>query len=266
MINRWDETWHRLREWTNGQAPSERLAAQIILQEGFTSFDPSHPLGGPDGKKDAICEKYGKKWLMAVYFPRGQKEFSDIKEKFINDLLGVEVNKVEGIAFVTNQELRLGERQDLKEFAKKISLELFHLERITTILDKPDMCSIRQQFLKISSVNSSSQSVNKILIRYADTAWDLYSKFDRLQYKLVDGTQNDALGLQIQNEINEIGWELKRDVDRINSTESYVDQSLRERSIEVYNFFAQIMSKKEGSLDTFRSLISRLSNDIENNT
>jgi hypothetical protein len=24
-----DETWHRLREWTAGQAPSERLAAQL---------------------------------------------------------------------------------------------------------------------------------------------------------------------------------------------------------------------------------------------
>jgi len=37
MINmtiRWDETWHRLLEWTNGQAQSERLAAQILISEG----------------------------------------------------------------------------------------------------------------------------------------------------------------------------------------------------------------------------------------
>jgi hypothetical protein len=32
---RTDETWHRLREWTNGQAPSERLASQILAHEGF---------------------------------------------------------------------------------------------------------------------------------------------------------------------------------------------------------------------------------------
>jgi hypothetical protein len=56
---RWDETWHRLRDWTNGQGPSERLAAQILLNEGFTAFDPSHPLGGKDGGKDAICMKDG---------------------------------------------------------------------------------------------------------------------------------------------------------------------------------------------------------------
>ena len=264
MINRWDETWHRLREWTNGQAPSERLAAQILLEAGYSNLDPSHPLGGPDGKKDAICEKDGKKWLMAVYFPRGQKRFTEIKKKFLDDLKGVESNKVEGIAFVTNQEISVIERSDLEKTSKKISLDLFHLEKIVTVLDKPDMCSIRQQFLQISSINSSSQGSNRILSRYVDTAWYLYSKFDRLQYKMANRTQSDSLGLQIQYEINERGWELKRDVDIINSTESNVDQSLREKSTKVYNFFIQIMNTREGSLDTFRSLISQLSNQIEN--
>jgi hypothetical protein len=70
MASRWDETWHRLRDWTNGQAPSERLAAQILLSDGFVGLDPSHPLGGKDGTKDAIAHKDGKRWLMAVYFPR----------------------------------------------------------------------------------------------------------------------------------------------------------------------------------------------------
>lgn len=81
MNYRWDETWHRLREWTNGQAPSERLAAQILLHEGYKSLDPSHPLGGKDGGKDAICQKGNQKWLMAVYFPRGQQDFNEIKKK-----------------------------------------------------------------------------------------------------------------------------------------------------------------------------------------
>ena len=55
MASRWDETWHRLRNWTNGQSPSERLAAQILLNEGYTGLDPSYPLGGQDGGKDAIA-------------------------------------------------------------------------------------------------------------------------------------------------------------------------------------------------------------------
>ena len=67
--NRYDETWHRLREWTKGQTPSERLAAQILLHEGFSDFDPSHPLGGKDGGKDAIATKEGMRFAMAVYFP-----------------------------------------------------------------------------------------------------------------------------------------------------------------------------------------------------
>lgn len=49
MANRIDETWHRLRDWTYGSAPSERLAAQILHHEGFEAIDPSHPLGGKDG-------------------------------------------------------------------------------------------------------------------------------------------------------------------------------------------------------------------------
>src|SRR5262245_5560410 len=99
MTDRWDETWHRLREWTNGQGPSERLAAQILLSEGYRNLDPSHPLGGPDGGKDAICEKDGRRWVMAVYFPRGQKSSREIEEKFISDLEGTRTNDVDAMAF-----------------------------------------------------------------------------------------------------------------------------------------------------------------------
>ena len=72
---RWDETWHRLREWTNGQTRSERLAAQILISEGFKGLDPSHPLGGADGGKYAICSYGEDEWIMAVYFACGKKRF-----------------------------------------------------------------------------------------------------------------------------------------------------------------------------------------------
>lgn len=156
MTNRWDETWHRLRDWTNEQAPSERLAAQLLIQQGFDSVDPSHPLGGPDGGKDALCSKQGKTWIMAVYFPRGQKNFTQIRKKFEGDLLGVSDNGARGIVFVTNQEVRLSEREDLRRLAAPIDLELFHLERITAILDKPDMAAVRHQFLGIENVTVGS--------------------------------------------------------------------------------------------------------------
>lgn len=146
---RWDETWHRLRDWTNGQAPSERLAAQILLSEGYSDLDPSHPLGGPDGCKDGLCKKDGKTWVMAVYFPRGQQKPQTIKKKFKDDLRGVARNGAHGLAFVTNQELSNAEKKLLRKAAAPVSVDLFHLERITTILDKPAMAAVRKQFLLI---------------------------------------------------------------------------------------------------------------------
>ena len=65
------EAWHRLLEWDKGQAPSERLAALLLSNEGFKNVDPSHPLGGKDGLKDMMLSYNGSKWIGAVYFPRG---------------------------------------------------------------------------------------------------------------------------------------------------------------------------------------------------
>jgi hypothetical protein len=154
VTNRWDETWHRLREWTNGQGPSERLAAQILLSEGYKDLDPSHPLGGRDGLKDAVCVKDGKRWVMAAFFPRGQEKLSAIKKKLLDDLKGVATNAVDALAFVTNQELSLSERAALKKAAKGVLVELYHLDRVTTILDQPAMADVRRQFLGIEAADN----------------------------------------------------------------------------------------------------------------
>ena len=82
------ETWYRLLEWDKGQTPAERLAAIILSGEGFRNVDPSHPLGGKDGLKDMVLSYQAKKWIGAVYFPRGQQDFAEIKKKFTHDLDG----------------------------------------------------------------------------------------------------------------------------------------------------------------------------------
>lgn len=148
--SRIDETWHRLREWSYGQPPSERLAALILDDEGFKDIEPSHPLGGKDGGRDGECTRDGSKWIWAVYFARGQQDFNTIKKKLEADIAAARKHAPAGIAFVTNQELRLSERRDLRELGGDINIELFHLERIASILDRTRMAPIRQKFLKIA--------------------------------------------------------------------------------------------------------------------
>jgi hypothetical protein len=147
MKIRWDETWHRLRDWTNGSAPSERLAAQVLKIEGFSSLDPSHPLGGPDGGTDGLCLRGGKRWAMAVYFPRGQQATRVTRRKFISDAEKARLAGVDGIAFVTNQEITHSTRTNFIGMAAPMLVEIFHLERLTAILDHPPMHPVRAQFL-----------------------------------------------------------------------------------------------------------------------
>ena len=143
------ETFNRLLNWDRGHAPSERLAAIILSKEGFNGVDPSHPLGGKDGLKDMTLSSDGKRWIGAVYFPRGQQSFPDIKKKFAHDLDGVKANNAEGLAFVTNQELRLGERKILTELMPEVDVQIYHLERIASLLNTPSFYGIRMEFLDI---------------------------------------------------------------------------------------------------------------------
>lgn len=143
------ETFSRLLNWDRGQAPSERLAAVILSKEGFKGIDPSHPLGGKDGLKDMTLSFEGKRWIGAVYFPRGQQTFASIKDKFLHDLAGVKANDAEGLAFLTNQELRLGERKELSELSGDVDVQIYHLERIGSLLNTPSCYGIRMEFLDI---------------------------------------------------------------------------------------------------------------------
>jgi hypothetical protein len=141
-----DETWNRLREWTKGQKAAERLASTLLQTEGY-SVDPSHPLGGKDSRKDLICFKDGLKLVGAAYFPRGQKTLPAIKKKLSSDLEGVEKNNASGFVFITNQELKLNERKILININTNIVIELYHLERLTLLLNTPKNYGVRLEFL-----------------------------------------------------------------------------------------------------------------------
>ena len=186
-----DETWNRLREWTKGQKASERLSSSLLLTERF-DVDPSHPLGGADGGKDALCRKDGLTLVAAAYFPRGQQSFNGILEKFNNDLQGVDRNKADGIVFVTNQERLLAERKQLIDRASPKLAELYHLERLTLLLNSPSNYGLRFEYLGMSISESEflaflanrdgqhyqrfqdlNSSFNKVLTQLQQQAQDL---------------------------------------------------------------------------------------------
>jgi hypothetical protein len=143
------ETWHRLLEWDKGQSESERLAARLLSGQGYSSVDPGHPLGGPDGGKDIVCTRDGQAHYVSVFFPRGQQPFSQIEKKLKSDLKKIKSKKPVGIVFFTNQELTLGQREKLDKTASPLSLDTFHLERIASCLDCPGGYGLRLEFLSI---------------------------------------------------------------------------------------------------------------------
>ncbi len=128
------------------------MCAGILTIEGFTAVDPQHPLGGPDGIKDVVCRRGITKFVAAAYFPTTHQTFASIKAKFQNDLTGVPKNSVRGIVFFTNQPLTISERLELTALAKNDaeSIELYHLERLRSVLDSPVGCGLRLEYLRIA--------------------------------------------------------------------------------------------------------------------
>lgn len=188
------ETWRRLREWDRGQTPSERLAAQILRFEEYTAIDPSHPLGGRDGLKDLICKKDGKKFIAASYFPRGQQTKAKIEKKFKEDLEGVKKNNADGIAFVTNQELSLSERRTLEELASPADLDLFHLERLASVLDSPQFYGIRLDFLDIEMTKEEQLAFMAVISQLKDSLETLLSVINKS--KLLKGELEKVISQQ----------------------------------------------------------------------
>ena len=150
-------TESQLREWREGSARAERLAAAILYLDGFTELDPQAPLGGPDSRKDILCAKASTEFVGAAYFPT-DKTFAEIKVKFEHDLEGLERHDRQGLVFITNQSIGLNDRLTLEEIATdrgKMAI-LYHRERIRSILDSPAGYGVRLEFLRIP-MNESEQ-------------------------------------------------------------------------------------------------------------
>lgn len=193
---RTDETQKRLLDWTYGQPPSERLAAQVLAAEGYEDVDPSHPLGGPDGGRDGECTRDGKNGVWAVYFSRGQDNtLTALKKKLKADIKAAAKHNPEFLVFVTNQELRLSHRTTLRDLGGDIEIELFHLERVAGVLDRPHMAQVRQQFLGIRAIGVAPMdikvSVEGVVHAFTDDTEvrDIFVEFqeDRIRERSEEG-------------------------------------------------------------------------------
>lgn len=149
-MTRPDETQQRLLRWSGGQH-SERLAAQVLLEDGYKDPDPSHPYGGPDGGRDGMFTRDGNRWVMAVYFPRGQVTAKEIEAKLRGDVESALKHDPYGVVFVTNQEIPMSQRETLREVSTAVQIEIYHMERVAAVLDKPVMHSTRKRFLDIDT-------------------------------------------------------------------------------------------------------------------
>src|SRR5579863_1468454 len=183
------DTELRLSYWRDGSTQAERLAAVALRLSGYEQIDPQSPLGGPDGKKDLLCERGGLIWVGAVYFPSTPVGFASIKKKYKSDFTGTPT-EARGFVFITNQTLTPGQRKTLNAFAEAAGKEgeLIHLQKLVTLLDSPLGYGTRLQFLKIPmsieeqlswAVDSDSQTA-KALATHSRELLALRASIERL--------------------------------------------------------------------------------------
>jgi Restriction endonuclease len=152
-----NETFWQLLEWSSRSEDAERLATQVLEHRGYY-VRPSQPRGGSDGQADGIVQKLrpngeveATRGVMAVYFPSGKVSWATIRSKLVKDAAGVSANRASYLVFVTNQQITVKQREKAAA-ALDIPLELFHVEDLVTVLDKPSMAQLRQDYLGISSL------------------------------------------------------------------------------------------------------------------
>lgn len=170
-------TYQVIINWDKGQPFSERMAAKIIGIEGYQGIDPQSPMGGPDGTKDIICYKGGKKFVVGCYFPNGQKPFNDIQDKFNDDIKGVAKNNAQGFVFVTNQKITPGERITLCQGHSDTTI--YHGESVCGVLDSPKGYGVRLEYLGIELTKEEQ-------ISFLSSHLDLQQNFEEIKSALAE--------------------------------------------------------------------------------
>ncbi|GGQ83610.1 Fic family protein [Couchioplanes azureus] len=136
-----------LRDWRQGQIAAERMCAAILAIDNYVDIDPQAPLGGPDGRKDILAVKSGKRVVVGVYFPPTHPAFGQIKTKYTDDRVGVQKYAADHFVFMVNQPLTVAERAVLLAAGSQAD-QIYHLERLRAHLDSPAGYGVRLEFLR----------------------------------------------------------------------------------------------------------------------
>ncbi len=172
-----NNTYQILINWDKGQPFSERMSGKVLSIEGYSSIDPQSPLGGPDGKKDIVCTKDDRKYVIGCYFPCGQKSISDITEKYNGDYEGIKKNSADGFIFVTNQKITPSERVKICENHPKSTI--YHGEKIVGVLDSPKGYGVRLEYLGIELTKEEQ-------ISFLNSHIDLKENYEEIKALLGD--------------------------------------------------------------------------------
>lgn len=206
-----------LTNWEKGSGDAERLCADLLRLEAFEDVDPQHPLGGPDGGKDILCNKDGNTFVAAVHFPREAIRFTATTAKFASDLDESLKHNRSGFIFLTNQDLTAGERNSLElaAAAKGKRCIIYHRERLRVMLDSPAGYGLRLRHLHVPMSNeeqaaffaASGQSLTEALkahTRAIDSLSQRINRFGRQGLELV-ATTAAVVASAVRNERTHVG-------------------------------------------------------------
>lgn len=195
------QTDERLKSYLDAnQLHREQLCLAILATDKrFSDIRPRHPRGGPDGGRDIeAIFRHDHRAHVAVGFLNQAADSEDkrkqIRKKFHEDLQNSlsAAPKSGAFFFLTNVNLTAGEKELLVSNARTAGVlycEIFDRERLRIVLDSPDGCSIRFQYLGISLTESEQAS---FFARWGDDIQSVIAT----GFQRVEGTLERLLFLQ----------------------------------------------------------------------
>ena len=147
IMSQSDPIWSHLLNWQHDTATVARLVAAVLLDQGYTAIDPDQSLLGADGRLLQTCRKNGEHWGIVPYFASGQQTFETLETQLNHTLGTLLVANLAGIVIVSNQEMRLSERERLEGLIAPRQCDIFHLERLAIVLSQPRMAPVTQQYV-----------------------------------------------------------------------------------------------------------------------